>query len=89
MLLRNLSIIGLFALQPVFAQVEPKAGTWSTWVVSSVSQVRLPSPPTAANTTAEIQAIKSLMPEGNDTTRARLAGYEFIQKCKLGGLIDG
>jgi hypothetical protein len=71
-LLRNPSLIGLFALQPVFAQVEPKAGTWITWVVSSVSQVRVPSPPTAADTTGEIQAIKSLMAEGNDTTRAQL-----------------
>jgi hypothetical protein len=60
MLLRNLSIISIFALQPMFAQVEPKAGTWSTWVVSSMSQVRLP-PPAAVNTAAEIQAIKSLM----------------------------
>src|SRR6266849_990746 len=76
MLLRNLSIISVFALQSMFAQVEPKAGAWSTWVVSSVSQVRLPSPPTTVNTTAEIQAIKRLMAEGNDTTRAQIAYWD-------------
>src|SRR6266852_8580082 len=62
----------LLALQSTFAQVEPKAGAWRTWVVPSASQVRLPAPPTAAET----QAVKNFLAEGNDTTRAQIAYWD-------------
>jgi membrane-associated phospholipid phosphatase len=71
----RIATLALLSLQLTFAQVEPKAGTWTTWV-APVSQLRLPAPPTAANTTAEIQIIKSLMAEGNDTTRAQIAYWD-------------
>src|SRR6266852_1346611 len=73
---KNISALALLSLQVTFAQVEPKAGTWSTWVASPVNQLRLPAPPAAANATAEIQTIKSLMAEGNDTTRAQIAYWD-------------
>ncbi|MDP8982595.1 MAG: vanadium-dependent haloperoxidase [Acidobacteriota bacterium] len=66
----------LLTLSVAFGQVEPKAGTWSTWVAPPVSQLRLPPPPSAANTAAEIQLIKTLMAEGNDTTRAQIAYWD-------------
>jgi membrane-associated phospholipid phosphatase len=57
-------------------QVEPLAGTWHTWVVPAVSQLRLPAPPTAAATTAEIQTMKSLIAEGNQTTAAQVEYWD-------------
>jgi membrane-associated phospholipid phosphatase len=73
-LARALAIVGLAALslQSTFAQVEPKAGTWRTWVLPSVNQVRLPAPPTAS----EIQTVKNLIAEGNDQTRAQIAYWD-------------
>src|SRR5260370_31674287 len=73
---RNISVLALLSLQIAFAQVEPKAGTWSTWVAPPVSQLRLPAPPAAANAAAEIQIIKNLMAEGNNTTRAQIAYWD-------------
>ncbi len=68
------------------AQVEPKAGTWRTWVVPSVSQVRPPAPPDANTTTAEIQTLKSLIAEADTDTMAQAAywdagspGYRWLQ----------
>lgn len=72
----RIAALALLSLQITLGQVEPKAGTWHTWVVPAVSQMRLPAPPTAANTTAEIQAIKNLMEEGNETTRAQVAYWD-------------
>lgn len=68
----QIAAFALLSLQSTFAQVEPKAGTWRTWVVPSVSQVRLPAPPAAAET----QAVKNLLAEGNDTTRAQIAYWD-------------
>jgi len=68
------------------AQVEPTAGKWQTWVVPAVSQIRLPAPPNAAASAAEILTIKSLMAESNSDTRAQVAywdagspGYRWMQ----------
>src|SRR5437016_2544635 len=72
----RIAALALLSLHISFAQVEPKAGTWSTWVASPVNQLRLPAPPAAVNATAEIQTIKSLMAEGNDTTRAQIAYWD-------------
>ena len=44
--------VGLFlaCVLPVCAQsVEPKAGTWKTWVISSGKDFRVPPPPDAAH----------------------------------------
>jgi hypothetical protein len=72
----RIAALALLSFHISFAQVEPKAGTWSTWVASPVNQLRLPAPPAAANTPAEIQIIKNLMAEGNDTTRAQIAYWD-------------
>src|SRR5713226_9652407 len=74
----RVAALALLSLQISFAQVEPKAGTWSTWVASPANQLRLPAPPANANAnaTTEIQTIKNLMAEGNDTTRAQIAYWD-------------
>jgi membrane-associated phospholipid phosphatase len=68
------------------AQVEPSAGTWRTWVVPKAIALRLPAPPDAAGTTAEIQTLKALIAEGNTATNAQVAywdagspGYRWMQ----------
>jgi membrane-associated phospholipid phosphatase len=58
------------------AQVEPTAGTWKTWVVSSTAQIRLPAPPNASASAAEIQTIKTLMSEMTADTRNQVAYWD-------------
>src|SRR5262249_6823371 len=41
-------------------QIEPKAGTWKTWVISSGREFRVAEPPNEAATTAEIGEIKNI-----------------------------
>jgi membrane-associated phospholipid phosphatase len=42
----------------LFAQVEPNAGQWKTWVIPSGSVFRLPAPPDAAVTAVESEWVK-------------------------------
>jgi membrane-associated phospholipid phosphatase len=49
-------ISSLFLVSIAFAQVEPNAGQWKTWVIPSGSSMRVPPPPQDAT---EIQAIKN------------------------------
>src|SRR5262245_34123542 len=60
-ILRALSGQAAFAAQPSASQVEPKAGTWRTYLLSSGSQLRRAPPPGAAATRAEIRALKELI----------------------------
>lgn len=74
-------LIGLLIAQLSFAHgtagargrsgsVEPNAGTWKTWVLSSGSELRLPAPPSRAATQAELrqlQALVSQRPAAQDT----------------------
>ncbi len=43
--------------------IEPKAGTWKTWVLTSGSQFRLPAPGDQAATEAEIKQLKDMVPK--------------------------
>src|SRR5450759_4859615 len=68
------------------AQVEPNAGRWRTWVLPSVAQVWLPAPPNAADATAEIHTLKTLMQESTADVKAQIAywdsgspGYRWVQ----------
>lgn len=48
------------AAKPDRAQVEPTAGAWRTWVLSSGSELRLPAPPDRRATRAELQQLNDL-----------------------------
>lgn len=52
--------LGFTALSSAFAQVEPNAGIWKTWVIGSGSEYRLPAPPNMASTKAEIGQLEAL-----------------------------
>jgi membrane-associated phospholipid phosphatase len=63
MTLMSLAVLGLAhtaAAQPAQDLVEPKAGTWKTWVLASGSELRLPPPPDAAATQAELAELKGM-----------------------------
>jgi membrane-associated phospholipid phosphatase len=42
-------------------QIEPQAGQWKTWVLTSGDELRPAAPPDQAATTAEIEALKALV----------------------------
>ena len=55
--------IATAAVWPLAAQVEPGAGNWTTWVLTSGAEVRLAPPPGTAETAAEIQLLKNYIGE--------------------------
>jgi membrane-associated phospholipid phosphatase len=86
MQINQVLIVGALSACGLCAQVEPSAGTWKTWVVPVVSQIRLSAPPNAAASAAEVQTIKTLMAESNADTKAQIAywdagspGYRWMQ----------
>ena len=58
------------------AMVEPQAGTWKTWLLSSGSQLRIAPPPDAAATQAEIQQLKTLASQRDQTSRDQIAFWD-------------
>jgi membrane-associated phospholipid phosphatase len=79
------STAALFAQTPP-SQIEPKAGTWHTWVIPSPSQLRPSAPPDAKTTAAEIQMAKLLIAEADPDTMAQAAfwdagapGYRWLE----------
>src|SRR5215469_11134652 len=51
---------------PVLGQpVEPKAGTWKTWIISSAKDFRVPPPPDAGTTAAELRWLHDAVAEPN------------------------
>jgi membrane-associated phospholipid phosphatase len=84
--INQLFIVSALSAPGLCAQVEPAAGTWKTWVVPAVNQIRLATPPNAAASAAEIQTIKTLMAEATADTRSQIAywdagppGYRWMQ----------
>ncbi len=53
-------------------QVEQRAGTWKTWLLSSGSQLRLAAPPDQAATQAEIGQLKTLASQRNQAALDRV-----------------
>jgi membrane-associated phospholipid phosphatase len=82
----KISTIAVLSARFLCGQSEPAAGTWRTWVVPDVHQIRLAAPPNAAASTAEIQTIKTLMSEMNADIKSQIAywdagpaGYRWMQ----------
>ena len=61
--------------------IEPSAGQWKTWVISSGKDFRVPPPPSASETQAELHALADLISH-ND---AQAAGADCIlgRRCVL------
>ena len=54
-------------------EIEPRAGTWKTWVISSGHEFRAAAPPNDAATTSEISEIKSLANKRDATAKDLIA----------------
>jgi membrane-associated phospholipid phosphatase len=59
-LLLTLSTSSILAAPAQAGQIEPQAGTWRTWLLSSGSQLRRAPPPNQQATAAEIRQLKNL-----------------------------
>src|SRR5207253_1643286 len=60
----------------LLAQVEPNAGNWQTWILSSGNQMRLAAPPGEADTAAELQSLKEIMASADDAARAQVTYWD-------------
>jgi hypothetical protein len=58
------------------SQVEPKAGTWKTWVLTSGNQFRLAAPPDKAATQAEINQLKDLVAKRDAAALDQIAFWD-------------
>lgn len=58
------------------SQVEPKGGTWKTWVLASGSQVRLAPPPDAASTKSELAWIKTFQAGLDSDGKGQIAYWD-------------
>jgi membrane-associated phospholipid phosphatase len=63
--IRTLTWLGLLTIVPIWAQpaaqLEPGAGTWKTWAISSGKDYRVPPPPDAAATKNELLWLHGLV----------------------------
>src|SRR3954452_5143820 len=56
--------------------IEPKAGTWKTWVLKSGDQFRLAAPPDKAASTAEISQLKEMVGKRNAAALDQIAFWD-------------
>ena len=68
----TLALLGV--VSSALAQVEPKAGTWKTHVLTSGSELRLPPPPDPSATQAELAELRTLA----GAARRRRAGPDQL-----------
>ncbi len=68
-----LVLLGLSAVNS-WSQVEPKAGQWKTWVLSSRNQLRLPAPPTA--TADKFRSIHDYLATPNSVALEQIAFWD-------------
>jgi hypothetical protein len=57
-------------------QVEPNAGNWRTWVISSGRDYRVPAPPGPAETQAELRSLADLIGSNNEQVRQQIAFWD-------------
>jgi membrane-associated phospholipid phosphatase len=62
---------------PSNGPVEPQAGTWKTWVLTSGSQLRLPAPPDAAATQAELAQLRALATQRDAAALEKVAYWDL------------
>src|SRR5262245_11667994 len=57
-------------------QVEPAAGQWKTWVISSGKDYRVPPPPSPSETQAELRALADLISHNDQASAAQIAYWD-------------
>src|SRR5262245_37291220 len=77
---RLLMLVAIVAFLPLNAEagdpIEPGAGNWKTWVISSGRDYRVPPPPGAADTQAELRALADLISQNNAQTVQQIAFWD-------------
>lgn len=61
---------------PSAHRIEPKAGTWQTYVIASGQTHRLPAPPDRATTQAELAQLKTLVAQRDTAALAKIAFWD-------------
>jgi membrane-associated phospholipid phosphatase len=56
--------------------VEPGAGDWRTWVISSGRDFRVPAPPSPSETQAELRALVDLVAQNTEQDRQHIAYWD-------------
>jgi membrane-associated phospholipid phosphatase len=89
-------IAGLTLACNMPAQVEPNAGQWKTWVIASGSALRLPAPPDANGTAAEIQWVRECIANRTPATISQIQfwdagapGYRWMQLTQQLAVSEG
>jgi membrane-associated phospholipid phosphatase len=57
-------------------QIEPRAGEWRSWVISSGRDYRVAPPPDRRETRAELRELAALLCDNNDETRRQIAYWD-------------
>jgi membrane-associated phospholipid phosphatase len=57
-------------------QIEPRAGTWKTWAISSGKDYRVPPPPNAADTKAELAWLHDFVAQNNSVTAQQIKFWD-------------
>ena len=57
-------------------QIEPGAGQWQTWVISSGRDYRVERPPSHAETRAELQVLRDLTHHNDDASRQKIKYWD-------------
>ena len=67
---------GRFFIEKNGRSIEPRAGRWRTWVISSGKDYRVPPPPGPAETRGELRNLANLIRQNDATTRDRIAFWD-------------
>ena len=57
-------------------QIEPNAGNWRTWVISSGRDYRVPQPPNPADTQDELRSLADLISQNDEQVRQQIAFWD-------------
>jgi membrane-associated phospholipid phosphatase len=57
-------------------QIEPRAGKWRTWVISSGKDYRVPPPPRSSQTRRELKALAELIDQNDANTAQQIAFWD-------------
>jgi membrane-associated phospholipid phosphatase len=61
---------------PASGQIEPSAGDWRTWVISSGRDYRVPPPPNPSDTWAELRSMTDLISQNNAQVRQQITFWD-------------
>jgi hypothetical protein len=70
-------LVGGSALDAVAQPIEPRAGSWRTWVLASGKDVRLSPPPDSQATAAELRELKALAAQRDGRTLERIRYWDY------------